>query len=207
MRRDYRPGLRHWHDELPDLPVALKRSCACSRPAGRRAHDNQHRTVSSDDARGHSELKLAWMAKRLLPSDLEIGYLHRNFEKNGPRPIPIGESCHTQIVSINMSAFMNGVGYCMAVEKMMNCEGPGSRQSHPAMILSELSRRNRSSGFALGTNLGRHRSVQQFLVQRFEPRERVYSLFDKCAGGRIFAAYNRIGGFGQRHSRRFCRRR
>ena len=189
MRRDYRAGLRHWHDELPDLPVASSEAPPVPDPL-----EDEHMIInigpSHPTMHGTFRVEARMDGETIVHSDLEIGYLHRNFEKMAETHTYWGVLPYTDRLNY-MSAFMNGVGYCMAIEKMMNCEVP-DRVKVIRMILSELSRVT-DHLVCIGTNLVDIGAFSNFWYT-FEPRERVYSLFDKCAGGRIFAAYNRIGG-------------
>ena len=123
-------------------------------------------------------------------AEVEIGYLHRCFEK-------MAES-HTwnQVIPYTdrlnyCSAMMNGVGYALAVEKMLGVEAPPRAQTI-RLILSELSR-IMDHIVDIGANLNDLGAMTPFLYM-YEAREEIYSLLEACCGSRLTMSYVRIGG-------------
>lgn len=123
-------------------------------------------------------------------AEVEIGYLHRCFEK-------MAES-HTwnQVIPYTdrlnyCSAMMNGVGYALAVEKMLGVEAP-PRAQMIRLILSELSR-IMDHIVDVGANLNDLGAMTPFLYM-YQAREEMYSVLEACCGSRLTMSYVRIGG-------------
>jgi NADH-quinone oxidoreductase subunit C/D len=123
-------------------------------------------------------------------AEVEIGYLHRCFEK-------MAES-HTwnQVIPYTdrlnyCSAMMNGVGYALAVEKMVGIEAP-PRAQMIRLILSELSR-IMDHIIDVGANLNDLGAMTPFLYM-YQAREEMYSVLEACCGSRLTMSYVRIGG-------------
>ncbi len=123
-------------------------------------------------------------------AEVEIGYLHRCFEK-------MAES-HTwnQVIPYTdrlnyCSAMMNGVGYALAVEKMLGVEAPPRAQT-VRLILSELSR-IMDHIVDVGANLNDLGAMTPFLYM-YQAREEMYSVLEACCGSRLTMSYVRIGG-------------
>jgi NADH-quinone oxidoreductase subunit C/D len=120
----------------------------------------------------------------------EIGYLHRCFEKMSElhpwqEVIPYTDRLNY------MSSFLNNVGYCMAVEKMLGIEIP-KRAQRIRVILGELSR-IMDHLVCIGTNLVDLGALTNFWYA-FRGREEIYSLLEHVSGARMMVAYGRIGG-------------
>jgi NADH-quinone oxidoreductase subunit C/D len=129
----------------------------------------------------------------IVQSKLEIGYLHRCFEKMAEthkwnQVIPYTDRLNY------LSAPMNNVGYCRAVEKMLSIEVPPKAQVM-RMILSELSRII-DHLVCIGTNAVDIGALTSFWYC-FEPRELVYNLFESLCGDRLTTSLTRIGGQAQ----------
>ncbi|MEK6371873.1 MAG: NADH dehydrogenase (quinone) subunit D [Acidobacteriota bacterium] len=126
----------------------------------------------------------------IIGADQEIGYLHRCFEKMS--------ETHTyqQVIPFTdrlnyMSAMINNVGYCMAVEKLLGVEAP-PRAQYIRLILSEFMR-IADHLVCIGTNLVDMGALTNFWYL-FQPREEIYGLVESCCGARILPSYTRIGG-------------
>ena len=123
-------------------------------------------------------------------AETEIGYLHRCFEKMSEthgwnEVIPYTDRLNY------CSAMNNGVGYALAVERMLGVEAPPRAQT-VRLILSEFSRLM-DHAVCLGANLVDLGALTNFWYF-FQPREEIYSLLEACAGGRLTVSYTRIGG-------------
>ncbi len=123
-------------------------------------------------------------------AECEIGYLHRCFEKMSEthgwqQVIPYTDRLNY------CSSMMNGVGYALAVERMLGIEAPPRAQAI-RVILSELSR-IMDHAVCLGANLVDLGALTNFWYF-FQIREEIYSLLESCAGGRLTVSYARIGG-------------
>jgi len=89
------------------------------------------------------------------------------------------------------SSFMNGVGYCKAVEKLLGCEVP-KRAQYVRVILSEFSR-IMDHLVCISTNLVDLGAITNFWYG-FRPREEIYGLLESCCGARLTVSYCQIGG-------------
>jgi NADH dehydrogenase I D subunit len=123
-------------------------------------------------------------------ADVEIGYLHRCFEKMAEthqwnQVIPYTDRLNY------MSSFLNNVGYVCAVEKLLGIEVP-KRVQYIRVILGELSR-IMDHMVCIGTNLVDLGAITNFWWS-FEPREEIYDLLEMTAGVRMMVSYVRVGG-------------
>ncbi len=123
-------------------------------------------------------------------SKLEIGYLHRCFEKMA--------ECHdyNQIIPYTdrlnyCSSPMNNIGWCKAVEDFMGLQIPDRAQAI-RMILAELSRVI-DHLVCIGTAAVDVGALTNFWFC-FEQRELVYELFEKLCGARLTVSLTRVGG-------------
>lgn len=120
----------------------------------------------------------------------EIGYLHRCFEKHSEH------STYQQVIPYTdrlnyVSALMNNVGYCKAVEELMKIEVP-ERVIYVRVLICELSRII-DHLVAVGTNIVDIGALTNFWYT-FNVREKVYNLIEKISGARLTYSYTRIGG-------------
>ncbi|HWN41681.1 MAG TPA: NADH-quinone oxidoreductase subunit C, partial [Thermoanaerobaculia bacterium] len=129
----------------------------------------------------------------IVASDVEIGYLHRCFEKMS--------ETHTwqQVIPYTdrlnyCSSFINNVGYCRTVEKMLGVEVP-PKAVWARTILSEFSR-IMDHCVCNGTTLVDCGGLTSFWYM-FQPREEIYGLLEACCGSRLTVSYGRIGGLSQ----------
>jgi NADH-quinone oxidoreductase subunit C/D len=126
----------------------------------------------------------------IIASDIEIGYLHRCFEKMS--------ETHTwqQVIPYTdrlnyCSSFINNVGYCRTVEQMLGVEVP-PKAVWARMVLSEFSR-IMDHCVCNGTTLVDAGALTNFWYM-FQPREEIYGLLESCFGARLTVAGCRIGG-------------
>jgi NADH-quinone oxidoreductase subunit C/D len=123
-------------------------------------------------------------------SKLEIGYLHRCFEKMCETHMYNQVIPYTDRLNYCSSA-MNNIGWCKAVEEMLEIEIP-DRAKGMRMVLAELSRII-DHMVAIGTNGVDCGALTSFWFC-FEQREKVYELFEKLCGTRLTVSLTRIGG-------------
>ena len=128
--------------------------------------------------------------EKVLGTECVIGYLHRGVEK-------IGENRTYQMFAPYVdrmdyvAAISNGLGYCLAVEKLISAEAP-PRAQVVRVILTEL---NRIASHLLW--LGTHAlDVGAITPLFYTMREREYTLniFEKYCGARLTTHAFRIGG-------------
>ncbi|MEO8359580.1 MAG: NADH dehydrogenase (quinone) subunit D [Vicinamibacteria bacterium] len=125
--------------------------------------------------------------------EAEIGYLHRNFEKMAE------ERTYWQIIPYTdrlnyCSAFINGHGWALAVEKLLGVPAP-PRAEAIRVILSEFSR-IMDHFICISTNVVDLGAITPFFVV-FRAREEIYDLLDSVCGARLTVSYARIGGVAQ----------
>jgi NADH-quinone oxidoreductase subunit D len=128
--------------------------------------------------------------EKVLGTECVIGYLHRGVEK-------IAE--HRTYAMFNpyvdrmdyVAAVSNGLGYCEAVEKLMNVEAP-PRANYVRVILAELNR-IASHQLWLGTHALDIGAITP-LFYTFRDREEILKIFEKYCGARLTTHAFRIGG-------------
>ena len=133
---------------------------------------------------------LTVQGERVHDADVEIGYLHRGFEKTCENVTY--NQCVPYTDRLNyVSPFINNVGYALAVEKLMGIEAP-VRAQYIRVIMSELSRLT-DHLTCIGANA---MELAAFTVYFYliNAREELYRLTDAVAGGRVTPAYTRVGG-------------
>jgi NADH-quinone oxidoreductase subunit D len=128
--------------------------------------------------------------EKVMGTECVIGYLHRGVEK-------IGENRTYQQFAPYVdrmdycAAVSNGLGYCLAVEKLLSVEAPPRAQA-VRVILTELNR-IASHLIWLGTHaLDIGAITPLFYVMR--EREEVLNIFEKYCGARLTTHAFRIGG-------------
>jgi NADH dehydrogenase I D subunit len=120
----------------------------------------------------------------------EIGYLHRGFEKDCEAHT--FQQCIPYTDRLNyVSAIMNNVGFCKAVERMLKVEVP-ERAIYIRVITNELNRIIDHLVCA-GANLVDIGALTNFWYS-FNVREKVYNILEKLCGARLTSSYTRIGG-------------
>lgn len=128
--------------------------------------------------------------ERIKDMKLEIGYLHRCFEKMAET------HTWTQVIAFTdrlnyVSALMNNVGYVMAVEKLLGVQIT-KRCERIRVILCELSRIV-DHLVCIGANAVDVGALTCFWYL-FRERENVYDLFEAACGARLTTSYTRVGG-------------
>ena len=129
----------------------------------------------------------------IIDAEAEIGYMHRNFEKMAE------ERTYWQIIPYTdrlnySSAFMNGHGWALAVEKLLGVPAP-PRAEAVRVILSEFSR-IMDHIICVSTNVVDLGAITPYFVM-FRAREDIYELLEACCGARLTVSYVRIGGLAQ----------
>ncbi|MDE0119979.1 MAG: NADH dehydrogenase (quinone) subunit D [Bdellovibrionales bacterium] len=131
--------------------------------------------------------------EKVYRAGVEIGYLHRCFEKMAEthpynQVIPYTDRLNY------CSAPMNNVGYCKTVEKLLGVEVPLKAQAI-RVILCELSRII-DHIVCIGANAVDLGALTGFF-HLFTYREKVYTLFEKLCGARLTVSLTRVGGMAQ----------
>ncbi len=158
--------------ELPSEPMHLNMGPS---------HPAMHGTV---------RIVLELSGETIVKSDVQIGYLHRGFEKMCER------GTWTQVFPyvdrLNyVSPMLNNVGYALAVEKMCEIEVPDRCQWY-RMILGELARMSDhlTCTGAMAMELGAFTPFLWFI----KAREMIWDVLEEETGARLTHSFGRIGG-------------
>ncbi len=139
---------------------------------------------------GTIKFNLKLDGEEILECDVEVGYLHRGFEKM------IEQGTWTQAIPYTdrlnyASPLINNVGFILAVEKLCGVEVP-PRCRYIRVMLSEVSRiTDHLTCLGMGaTELGA--MTVGFLMN--EARELLWDIVEAVTGARVTVSYTRIGG-------------
>ncbi|MFQ6007716.1 MAG: NADH dehydrogenase (quinone) subunit D [Candidatus Zixiibacteriota bacterium] len=119
-----------------------------------------------------------------------IGYLHTGIEKTMESKLYYKALPSTDRMDY-LAPMSNNLGYCLAVEKLMDIEVP-EKVKWARVCLAELTRVN-SHLVWLGTHaidLG----AMSMLLYTFRERELILDIYEACGGQRMMTSYIRIGG-------------
>jgi NADH-quinone oxidoreductase subunit D len=120
----------------------------------------------------------------------DIGYLHTGIEKTiESKRYEAGLTCTDRMDYL--SPMSNNLGYCMAIEKILDCAVP-ERAQWMRMLLVEL-QRIASHMVWLGTHALDLGAMTVFLYC-FRDREVILDLFEMVSGARMMSSYIRVGG-------------
>jgi NADH-quinone oxidoreductase subunit D len=139
---------------------------------------------------GTARLAVELSGERILDVDVEVGYLHRGFEK----------MCETvdynQVMPYTdrlnyVSPVINNVGWCLTVEKLLGVEVP-KRAQYLRVILSEISRisDHLTCCGASAMELGAFTAM----LYMMQGRELMWELIEEVTGARLTISYCRVGG-------------
>jgi NADH-quinone oxidoreductase subunit D len=126
----------------------------------------------------------------VVESDVEIGYLHRAFEKHTEDCTWNQALIYTDRLNY-VSTCINNVGYCLAVEKLLDIQLP-PRGQYIRTMLSEISRiaDHLTCIGAASMELG---AFTVFLYM-MKAREWMYELIEDYCGARVTTNCSRVGG-------------
>lgn len=158
--------------ELPSEPMLLNMGPS---------HPAMHGTV---------RIVLELSGETIVKSDVQIGYLHRGFEKMCER------GTWTQIFPyadrLNyVSPMLNNVGFSLACEKMLGVTVP-ERCQHYRVVLGELARicDHMICSGAMCMELGAFTPFLYFC----RAREIIWDIFEEETGARVTHSFGRVGG-------------
>jgi NADH-quinone oxidoreductase subunit D len=123
-------------------------------------------------------------------ADVQIGYLHRGFEKMCERGT--WNQVYPYVDRLNyVSPMINNVGFSLAVEKMLGVTVP-ERCQYYRTILSELARMSDhlTCNGAMAMELG---AFTPFLYY-IRAREMLWEIFEEETGARLTHSFGRVGG-------------
>ncbi|HVP42472.1 MAG TPA: NADH-quinone oxidoreductase subunit D [Terriglobales bacterium] len=128
--------------------------------------------------------------EKVLGTECVIGYLHRGVEKIAENRTYAMFNPYVDRMDY-VAAVSNGLGYCEAVEKLLNVEAP-PRAAWVRTILTELNR-IASHQLWLGTHALDIGAITP-LFYTFRDREEILKIFEKYCGARLTTHAFRIGG-------------
>ncbi len=158
--------------ELPSDPMHLNMGPA---------HPAMHGTV---------RIVLELSGETIVKADVQIGYLHRGFEKMCERGT--WAQVFPYVDRLNyVSPMLNNVGYALAVEKLCGIQVPERCQWY-RMALGELARisDHLTCDGAMAMELGAFTPFLWFL----KAREMVWDILEEETGARLTHSFGRIGG-------------
>jgi NADH-quinone oxidoreductase subunit D len=128
--------------------------------------------------------------EKIHDAKVEIGYLHRGFEKMSETVDYNGVIPYTDRLNY-VSPLINNMGYCMAVEKLLGISVP-ERCHYVRVIVSEISRiaDHLTCVGASAMELG---AFTVFLYM-IKAREYLWELVERVTGARMTVSYCRVGG-------------
>ena len=128
--------------------------------------------------------------ERIVDIDVEIGYLHRGFEKMAETVDYNGVMPYTDRLNY-VSPLINNMGYCMAVEKLLGISVP-ERCHYIRVIMSEISRIS-DHLTCVGASAMELGAFTVFLYM-IKAREYLWELVEMVTGARLTVSYCRVGG-------------
>jgi len=139
---------------------------------------------------GVVRLILELEGEKIVHTDVEIGYLHRAFEKHAEAETWNNVIPWTDRLNY-VSPLINNVGYALAVEKLAGITIP-ERGQYLRVIASEISRVT-DHLTCIGASAMELGAFTAFLYL-IKAREYLYQLVDQLTGARITTSYTRVGG-------------
>ncbi len=128
--------------------------------------------------------------EKVMGTECVIGYLHRGVEKIGENRTYQQFAPYVDRMDY-VAAVSNGLGYCLAIEKLLNIEAP-PRAQVTRVILTELNR-IASHLLWLGTHALDIGAITP-VFYCFREREEVLKIFENYCGARLTTHAFRIGG-------------
>jgi NADH-quinone oxidoreductase subunit D len=128
--------------------------------------------------------------EEIVGAEVEIGYLHRGFEKMAETVDYNGVMPYTDRLNY-VSPLINNVGYCMAVEKLLGLTVP-ERCQYIRVIVSEISRIT-DHLTCVGASAMELGAFTVFLYM-IKAREYLWELVEMVTGARLTVSYGRVGG-------------
>ncbi len=139
---------------------------------------------------GALRLKLKLDGETIVGARMEIGYLHRCFEKMSELQTWSGVIPYTDRLNY-CSSLMNNLGYCTAIEDWMGIKVPPRGQAL-RVFFNEM-HRIMDHCTCLGPGLVDLGALTN-MWYTFTPRELGYRLIEEACGSRLTTSYLRIGG-------------
>ena len=139
---------------------------------------------------GTVRIVLELSGETIVKADVQIGYLHRGFEKMCERGTWAQVFPYADRLNY-VSPMLNNVGYALAVEKLCEVQVPDRCQWY-RMMLGELARisDHLTSTGAMAMELGAFTPFLWFV----KAREMIWDILEEETGARLTHSFGRIGG-------------
>jgi ech hydrogenase subunit E len=135
-------------------------------------------------------LDLVLEDEKVIEAIPSIGYVHRGLESLVAKK-DFNEMVYVTERICGICSFMHGMGYCMAVEQIMDAQVP-RRAEYLRTIWAEMSRIH-SHLLWLGL-LADAFGFESLFMQSWRLREKILDMFEISTGGRVIFSVNKIGG-------------
>jgi NADH-quinone oxidoreductase subunit D len=183
---------------MPDLvqknPAALNKLNGTGRPDAFDDLNTQPMRIqfgpSHPATHGTVRIELDLEGERVVNADVQVGYLHRGFEKECETGFFYQNIPYTDRLNYS-SAILNNVGYCLAIEKLFDITTP-PRCQFIRVIGGEISR-IADHLLAIGSSAMELAAFTPMLYL-LEGRDLMYDLTDALCGARVTTNFVRIGG-------------
>jgi NADH-quinone oxidoreductase subunit D len=139
---------------------------------------------------GTIRIMLELDGERILNSEVEVGYLHRAFEKTCENRTYFNLLIYTDRLNY-VSPLINNLGYAMTMEKMLGLEIP-ERAQYIRIIMSELSRI--SDHLTCLAAMAMETGAFTAFLYKMKAREFLWDVIEQTTGARMTTSYIRIGG-------------
>lgn len=142
---------------------------------------------------GTIKFNLKLDGEKILDCDVEIGYLHRGFEKmceqrTWNHVVPYADRLNY------ISPLINNVGFALAAEKLLDIQTP-ERCQYIRMIMSEISRM--TDHFTCLGMAAAEAGAISVAFYALEARETLFDIVTAVTGARLTVSYTRVGGLTQ----------
>lgn len=128
--------------------------------------------------------------EKLVGLKIDIGYLHRGFEKSCENVTWTQVFPYTDRLNY-VSSIMNNVGYALAVEKLCGIEAP-ERAQYLRVLTSELHRM--ADHLTLVGATGLELGAMTVVIFAVEGRDLIWDRLNELTGARLTSNYARVGG-------------
>ena len=139
---------------------------------------------------GTIRIMLELDGERVLASEVEIGYLHRGFEKTCENKTWFNLLIYTDRLNY-VSPLINNLGYVMAVEKLCGLKVPERAQTI-RVLMSELSRV--SDHLTALAAMAMESGAFTVFLYKMKAREFLWDVIEQTTGARMTTSYIRVGG-------------
>jgi len=139
---------------------------------------------------GTIRIMLELDGERILNSEVEVGYLHRGFEKTCEHRTWFNLLIYTDRLNY-VSPLINNLGYVMAVEKLLGLEVP-ERAQWIRVLMSELSRV--SDHLTCLAAMAMECGAFTAFLYKMKAREFLWDVIEQTTGARMTTSYIRVGG-------------